>query len=133
MDDIVLDKADWLEGGFPEPKSATKNQRLFINRRAHLLAKVLSMEEKVALRMMRYEFWLNNLSRLDASAIINKMRIFEEREKEEAIARRLAKRRAKSQGDISGDACSVCGGKLDEDPIAPTCTACGKGSFRVTM
>ena len=128
-----LERADWLEGGFPEPKSASKNQRMFINRRAHLLRKVLSKEHQVAMRMMRFEFWLDNLSRLDASAIINKIRILEDREKDEARARKIMKQRGVNLGDVSGDVCSICGGKMDKDQIAPTCKTCGKGSFHVKL
>lgn len=132
MDSKALEQ-EWFQTGFPEPKSATKNQRRVINSRAHMLPKVLSKSEQVALRMMRFEYWLNNLSKLDATAIIHRIRILEEREKEAAVARRIAKKMEKRKGNILGDACSVCGGEMDEDPVAPTCKVCGKGSFCVKM
>jgi len=122
--------SDWLEGGFPKPRSVTKNQRSFINRRAHQLKKVLSTEQMVALKLMRFEFWLDGLSRLDASAIINKMYIIEDAEKNKKRAEKVLK---KHSGKIREDICTVCGGELDNDLISPTCLDCGKGSFRVQL
>lgn len=133
MSDTRLRSSDWLRGGFPGAKSVTKKQRLFLNRRAHLLVKVLNKEEQVALRMMRFEYWLKNLSITDASAIICKIRMFEEQEKKNRIAKGLA-RKAGSRRDFSGNTCSVCGGELDEDdPVAPICKNCGKGAIRVQL
>jgi len=132
MSDPELKRSDWLSGGFPEPKSVTKNQRMFINRRAHRLKEVLSKEQQVALRMMRFEFWLTNLSRFDASAIINKIRILEDQEKETSIAKKSLKKRS-AKADFFGDACCVCGGELEEDLVSLTCKICGKGAIRVSM
>jgi len=131
MSSPKLDTDSWLSGGFPGAGTVTKKQRLYINRRAHLLREVLSEEQQVALRMMRFDFWLKNLSKLDASAIISRMHAWEGRKKEERIARGLARKMKRVQ--FTATTCSLCGGELEEDPVTPTCRRCGKGAIRVQM
>ena len=130
-----LTTSDWLKGGFPEPKSVSDNQRTFIYRRAHLLEKVLTTEQQVALRMMRFEYWVSNLSKSDASAIIARIKTYEEREKERRIAKGLKKKLKKCMSpDFGDDVCFFCGGTLDvSNPVAPSCTTCGRGAIRVQM
>lgn len=133
MGGLGLTPSDWLKGGFPEPKTVSENQCRYIYRRAHLLKKVLTPEQQVSMRLMRFEYWVSNLSKSDASAIISRMKSMEEREKKSRIARKALKKRT-PRVSFTGTVCSVCGGELDcSDPVAPSCKTCGKGAIRVQM
>ena len=121
----------WWEGGFPVGLKATEPQKFAIQKRAHHLTGVLSKTEFVAMRLMGFKNWLNELPRDCATIIIGKIKEYERQLQQERIANDVRYKEEDVKRKSNG--CFVCGGHLSDDPVSPVCAVCGAPCIRLSL
>ena len=123
---------DWWDGGFPAEALASDKQRLYLQRRLHLVKEVCPVSETTALTIMGFDKWLSMITKDRASQIISLIKLLENKHRQDHIALSLASSGKKSS-PVSDDACAGCGGSFLPGTLARKCSGCGKVSFNIRL